>query len=263
MRHALLTAVGVLGLAVSISAQARLSIQGQPIFDGSLTLSVYDAAHVGQPVFLAVGINPLPLDAPVVTGKGPFYVGTLLQSLALGTIPVGGRLDLPITMPGELPALVGIPIVVQGYVSGLLSNPATVPLDEPYLMDASATVITSPEPVAGALFGDRTASGDLNGDGVADIIVGAWFEDWAGLTNSGRAYVLWGPDFTSYVALNSPLPTMFAGFGGGLAVADLDNDSIDDLIVGEVVDPDVPTDTGTLYVYWGGPSFSATPGMAL
>ena len=49
--------------------------------------------------------------------------------MPLGTIPSSGRINVPFVMPPYNPAAVGIPIVLQGFVAGQLSNPATLPLD--------------------------------------------------------------------------------------------------------------------------------------
>ncbi len=253
-----LCALGVTGTA---GGQVLLQLQGQPYFGGNMTLHLTATGSIGQPALMAFGLDPL--SNPVQTGKGPFFIGTFLGTLPLGGVPASGRIDLPFVMPPEDASAVGIPLVLQGYVPGQLSNPATLPLDMPYFTASKAQVIGSPEPVAGALFGDRVAAGDLNGDGAQDLIVGALFEDWAGFTNSGRAYVLWGPDLASYVALSSPAPAKFSGFGGGLAAADLDLDGFDDLLIGEIVNPDIASDTGTIYVYFGGLPFAGNPSLQI
>ncbi|HZJ71766.1 MAG TPA: FG-GAP repeat protein, partial [Planctomycetota bacterium] len=193
----------LLGLALSTAlcaqSQPLLQLQGQPYFGGNMSLHL--AGPVGQPALLAYGLEPLPLDEPIQTSKGAWYIGSLVNLVAIGFIPAAGRIDLPFTMPPTTPALAGIPIVMQGYVPSQLSNPATLPLDLPYLLASNARMITSPQPQVQAMFGDTLAVGDLNGDGHDDLIVGAWFEDWQGVDKSGRAYVFWGPDFDQWVGL--------------------------------------------------------------
>ncbi len=256
-------ALGVLlALTWQTSAQSELVLQGQPYSAGSMTLHLIAEDDIGEAPLLAIGLNPL--NDPIPTGKGPFYIGSLVSVIGLPLIPAGGTLDVPFTLPTVTPGLEGITFVLQGFIGGLLSNPATVPSDLPYFLAADAQVIASPEPSVGALFGDRVTAGDLNGDDAQDLIVGAWFEDYLGIPISGRAYVLWGPSFTTHTTLSSPNPGIFAGFGGSVVTADLDKDGIDDLIVGELVsDPPTPPDTGTLYVYYGDPSFSATASFQL
>jgi hypothetical protein len=263
MRAWLVAVLMALELSGTLAAQTapQLQFQGQAYFGGSMTLHL--TGTVGQPALLAYGLNPLSLDAPIQTGKGPWYVGLLVNLVPLGNIPGSGRLDLPFGMPPPMPALSGIPIVMQAYVPLQLSNPATLGLDVPFLLPQSATAIPSPNPTAGANFGDRVVAGDLNADGNVDLAVGAWFEDYLGIERSGRVYVLWGPDWTTYSALASPSPGHVAGFGASILIADLDNDSVDDLIVGEIVaDPPTAPDTATLYVYLGGSPLDA-PAFAL
>ncbi|NKI36205.1 choice-of-anchor D domain-containing protein [Wenzhouxiangella sp. XN79A] len=100
--------------------------------------------------------------------------------------------------------------------------------------------------------GERSGSavagaGDVNADGVDDLIIGAVFADANG-SDSGRSYVVFGRDAASQGAFSSPLPLsgldgsdgfaltgQTAGDNAGQAVAsagDLDGDGVADLVVG-------------------------------
>jgi len=259
----------LLGLAVGTLGAARgqqpmLQLQGQPYFGGDMTLHVTAPSDVGDLVWLGVGLNPLPLDAPVPTSKGPWYIGNLLTSFLIGTIQGNGRLDMPFTMPPPTPGVEGTPIALQAYVSPTLSNPASLNLDEPYLLAAAADVIESPEPSVGADFGTVVGVGDLNADGFADLAIGATFEDVAGVGKAGRVYVLWGPTFMSYVALSSANPVQYAAFGASVTVVDLTDDGVADLVIAESPgDPPAPDAHAKIHVFQGGTSFVTTPSMTI
>ncbi len=106
--------------------------------------------------------------------------------------------------------------------------------------------------------GDAIAGlSDINGDGIADILVGA--------SGGNRAYVVYGKSTTSEVLLSD----IAAGIGGfvitpeaghslvGLSVAkggDFNRDGINDFIIGTPHDSEGGADAGAVYVVWGGVS---------
>lgn len=97
-------------------------------------------------------------------------------------------------------------------------------------------------------------TGDLNGDGTGDLLVGAFNEWWYDRPQAGRAYVHDGKTGRILLALRSPAGTPGGAFGVAVAsVGDVDGDGVPDLGVG------APTDAagGRAYV------FSATDGRLL
>ncbi len=116
------------------------------------------------------------------------------------------------------------------------------------------TVITATG--SGARLGYSVAVGDVNGDGIPDLIMGA--------PNGGAVYVIFGsrlgfPDPLSYASLNgsngfSIIGTYTEQFGTSVAVADVNGDGIADIIVGA---PSNNSNTGAVYVIFG--SRSAWP----
>lgn len=115
-------------------------------------------------------------------------------------------------------------------------------------------------------FGSHVASaGDVNADGLGDVIVGAPSAP-VGDGNPGQAFVYLGSR-----PLDGAPDLILTGhawgdqFGKAVAsVGDLNGDGYGDFIVGAPgVDTDFETDVGAAYVYFGGPNPGAAPGLTL
>lgn len=120
---------------------------------------------------------------------------------------------------------------------------------------------------AGSTLGFPLTSGDFDGDGVADIAVGAQLEGAEDLQTVGVLRVLHGSeDLDGVVDLRtSEAPVHIAGsftseiFPSALSAGDLTADGVDDLLVGSVLagtDANRPG-AGMVYVLDGGPDFAA------
>jgi hypothetical protein len=109
---------------------------------------------------------------------------------------------------------------------------------------------------------------DVNGDGYADLIVGAPSQDNPE-TREGQAYVYFGsatgPSVTPDVTLDNPLDQASGSFGRSVASAgDVNGDGYADLIVGAYQQDNPEANEGQAYVYFGsatGPS--VTPDVTL
>jgi hypothetical protein len=115
------------------------------------------------------------------------------------------------------------------------------------------------------LFGNSVSSaGDVNGDGYADVIVGAYFND-AGGTNAGRAYIFFGGasmDNTPDVTLTGAAAYDWFGYSVSSA-GDFNGDGYGDVIVGAYRNDESGTDAGRAYIYFGGVSIDNTPDVTL
>jgi len=126
--------------------------------------------------------------------------------------------------------------------------------------DATPDAILSGE-AAGDRFGISVAgAGDVNGDGYADVVVGAYQNDAGGI-DAGRAYVYFGaarlPDRAS-VVLTGAAPGDAFGFSVSGA-GDVNKDGFADVVVGAYHNGAGGKDAGRAYVFSGGKDMSSSP----
>ncbi|MDP3703837.1 MAG: FG-GAP-like repeat-containing protein, partial [Candidatus Omnitrophota bacterium] len=138
-------------------------------------------------------------------------------------------------------------------------NPTSRPL-------SSADLIVRSEGVGDRL-GFGVASGDVNSDGVDDLLIGAPFQDWGGASTDdyGAVYVFFGgPGLAGTRSAGSAnvkfrAPSVFDRVGVAVVAADVNGDGIDDIVAGAsggnrsgAVPP-----TGEVYMVFGSNALSA------
>ena len=106
-----------------------------------------------------------------------------------------------------------------------------------------------------AWFGDSVSTaGDVNGDGYADVIIGA--RRWDNVEiNEGRAFVFHGSaaGLAAIADWSAEADQNGARFGVSVATAgDVDGDGYADVIIGSYLENNGETDEGRAYVYHGG-----------
>jgi hypothetical protein len=125
--------------------------------------------------------------------------------------------------------------------------------------DVSAIAgITLNGKAAGDECGVGVAAGDLNADGIADLVIGARHADPNGLLDAGEAYVMYGPISLGTYELTNAADLTIEGVefdeksGYGLGTGDVNGDGVADLIDGAWAnDANGLLDAGRVYVFFG------------
>ncbi len=121
--------------------------------------------------------------------------------------------------------------------------------------------------------GQGVEPGDVNGDGIRDLIVAAPGQDVRGVNNAGRLYLLSGKDGSLIRTLDDPAPKASGSFGFSHASAgDLNDDGTPDVLGSRFIfpvnvylmdSPPIPAPGGAAYVFDGrnGAPLVTLPGM--
>ena len=200
----------------------------------------------------------LATDADLIIQGAAAYDCSGYSVSGAGDVNGDGIDDLIIGAPGADPNgrdYAGASYVVFGTDQGF---PATIDLAS----DADLTI-------QGAAADDHSGSsvsgaGDVNGDGIDDLIIGASGADPNGRNYAGASYVVFGSDqgFPATIDLASDADLIIQGAAAydfsGVSVSgagDVNGDGIDDLIIGAYrADPNGRDDAGASYVVFGTPA---------
>jgi len=177
-------------------------------------------------------------------------------SVAAGDVNNDGKADIVIGAPSS-----GAGKVYVVYGNSNWSSYAAYSLDSTVgsgLMDtAGAKGFQALGVVSGDLAGSSVAVGDINADGVGDIIIGA-----PGTTSGGAVYVLYGRQGIWIPTLNLAtldgnngfiISETHAGYAAGssIVVGDINGDGINDIIIGAPSAAYSFATSGSVYVVYG------------
>jgi hypothetical protein len=125
----------------------------------------------------------------------------------------------------------GYVAVVYGTASGLDTGKRQI------ISQDTAQIPGVPE--SGDYFGDRLTTGDLDGDGYTDIVVGVHSERIGSTDDFGVLTILWGGStgIKSGTDVKSPLPENLNELGWSVAAGDFNGDGADDLAAANNASP--------------------------
>ncbi|MGE3164903.1 MAG: hypothetical protein AB7O52_08350 [Planctomycetota bacterium] len=164
------------------------------------------------------------------------------RALAAGDFDEDGRDDLAISAPGREVgpnSSAGVVYVLFGTATGLTSTGNTL------LHQDSAGIMDTAEPFDE--FGRSLTTGDFNGDGNDDLVIGVPGENVGAVVDAGAVHIIYGNsgsangfsanNFVSQGGFEGGLDILGAleaedAFGASVAAGDFDGDGADDLAIG-------------------------------
>jgi hypothetical protein len=259
-----------LGSAVGIASTPATTLSGPDGANSSFGWSVAGIGDVNRDGFGDVAVGAY--GAASNTGRAYLYLGSASGLSATpatgltGSEP-GGNFGASIASAGDLngDGYADLAVGARGPDGFMASSPGHAYL---YLGSSTglgatpATVLSGPDGVGGAFGGSVGCAGDVNGDGYADVAVGA-----IGVMGTGRVYVYLGGasglGATAGATVTGPDGQQGA-FGRSMSAGDVNGDGYFDLAIGADTVYGPTPNYGRAYIVLGGPTgLAATPATTL
>jgi hypothetical protein len=243
---------------VNLSLSPVTLISPFPQMNGSFGASVAGVGDLNNDGIDDIAIGASREDAAGISAAGRVYVisGATLDTLYSLNSPfpeIGGLFGISLSNAGDINNDGRNDIVVgaQGENAFGIQDAGRAYVFNGASGDTLFTIQTFfPEPLG--YFGAAvSAAGDVNNDGMGDVIVGAQREDLAGFSNSGVVYVFSGATGDTIYTLKSINAQIGGLFGISVSGAgDIDKDGHDDLLIGSLENNQFQND-GRVYIISG------------
>ena len=218
--------------------------------------------NAGAAYVIFGGNNLTDIDVTNLTSSQGFFIQGANQFDDLGTSLSGGQ---DVNDDGFDDLIVGIQFADDGFVN---TGQSVIIFGGESLSNIDLATFSGPQAViiTGALEQDTlgrgvSLAGDINGDGIDDIVVSSARADGGG-NSSGEAYVIYGSDTLAdlnLAMLNNTQGIIITGdmegdfLGGSISSAgDVNGDGFDDFILGAESGDNGGDDAGEAYIIFGG-----------
>ncbi|MFF3345970.1 FG-GAP-like repeat-containing protein [Streptomyces sp. NPDC002779] len=184
--------------------------------------------------------------------KTALLLATALTTGLLCALPAGSAAAAPSGLSGDFNGdgyrdlAIGAPLAKigtksnAGYVGVVYGTASGLDTTKRQIISQATTGIPG-TPEYGDSFGDRLTTGDLDGDGYTDIVVGVHGERIGTTDEYGALTVLWGgaSGITGGTDISSPLPEHRNELGWSVATGDFDGDGDTDLAAANLALPEL------------------------
>ncbi|NND72737.1 MAG: T9SS type A sorting domain-containing protein [Rhodothermales bacterium] len=222
---------------------------------GSFGAKIANAGDVNNDGLADLAVGALSQDLPGFDNAGKAYVfdglnGAEIRTLESPNPEVNGAFGNWVDTAGDINNDGHAELIVGAFFEESDSSPFAAGMA--YIFDGqSGSVLhelSSFNETSDGFFGGYVASaGDVNNDGVLDVLVGARGEN-SSEAGSGRVYVFDGMSGDNLFSLESPSPEQDGLFGSVAGIGDVDGDGFDDFVVGAAGEAG---GAGRVYVYSG------------